>query len=257
MRTGEEAIAWLRTERANLHACIDYATSHGRVTHGVGVLFAISDFLHNQGHWNEAVTLGQAALAAACTAGDRPGQAWALTELGMMQERTGNYQAAALSLGRALQLFGDLGDRHCQAVVLRHLGMVRRRTGDHKAAAASLTQALRMYRDLGDRHGQAAASINLGELLSQSSGRDDDALGYFAQALSIADDIGAPVLQARALEGIGRCYVRDGNPGQGTAHLRQALAIYQSIGAPEAQHVETTLLEQEMITINGGTSSPR
>ena len=297
LRTGEEAIAWLRTERANLHACIDYATSHGRVTHGVGVLFAISDFLHNQGHWNEAVTLGQAALAAACTAGDRPGQAWALTELGMMQERTGNYQAAALSLGRALQLFGDLGDRrgqawahnqlgivqlvtgdysaatasltqalelsrdlgdrHCQAVVLRHLGMVRRRTGDHKAAAASLTQALRMYRDLGDRHGQAAASINLGELLSQSSGRDDDALGYFAQALSIADDIGAPVLQARALEGIGRCYVRDGNPGQGTAHLRQALAIYQSIGAPEAQHVETTLLEQEMITINGGTSSPR
>ena len=42
----------------------------------------MSDFLHSQGHWSEAVTLGQAALAAARTAGDRQGQAWALNKLG-------------------------------------------------------------------------------------------------------------------------------------------------------------------------------
>ena len=293
LRTEEEAITWLRTERGNLHACIDYATTHARLTHAVCILFAISDSLHNQGHWNEAVTLGQAALAAACTIGDRRGQAWALNKLSVVQRRTGDYPAATASLTQTLQLFGDLGDRrgqawalddlgavrqltgdlaaasaslcqalqlsselgdrHCQAVVLRHLGMVQRRTGDHPAATASLTRALELYQDLGDRHGQAGASINLGDLLSLSSAHND-ALGYFAQALNIARDIGAPVLQARALEGMGRCHVRDGNPGRGTAHLQQALAIYQSIGAPEAKSVETALLEQARMTKGGATS---
>ena len=55
-------------------------------------------------------------------------------------------------------------------------------------------------------------------------------------------DINTPVEEARALEGIGRCHIQEGNPGQGAADLRQALAIYRRIGAPEAQRVETTLL---------------
>ena len=65
---------------------------------------------------------------------------------------------------------------------------------------------------------------------------------YFAQALNIARDINAPVQEAQALEGIGRSHIREGNPAQGAAHLRQALAIYRRIGAPEAQGLETTLL---------------
>ena len=69
-----------------------------------------------------------------------------------------------------------------------------------------------------------------------------EARSYFAQALSIARDINTPVEEARALEGIGRCHIQKRNPGQGTADLRQALAIYRRIGAPEAQRVETTLL---------------
>ena len=481
MRTEEEAIAWLRTERANLHACADYASAHGRLVHAVWIPVAISGFLHTQGHWNEAASLGQAALAAARTIGDRQGQGCALTQLGIVQELTGDYPAAtasltwaldlfgelgdrrgqacalnqlgvvqwltgdypasAASLTRALDLFGDLGDRRGQAWALNQLGVVQQRTGDHPASAASLTRALELSRDLGDRQGQAwalnqlgvveqltgdypgatasltraldlfgelgdrrgqawalhdlgvvqrrtgdypasaasltralelfgdlgdrrgqawalhdlgmvqqltgdypgatasltraldlfgdlgdrrgqawalnhlgvvqqltgdypasaasltralelfgelgdrrgqawalnhlgvvqqltgdypasaasltraldlfvnlgdrrgqaGASINLGELLSLSSAYRE-ARGYFAQALSIARDINTPVEEARALEGIGRCHIQEGNPGQGVADLRQALTIYRRIGAPEAQRVETTLL---------------
>ena len=111
LRTEEEAIAWLGTERANLHACVGYAAAHGRLVHAVRIPVAMSGFLHTQGHWNEAVTLGQTALAAACTAGDRHGQAWALNQLGVAQELTGDYPAATASLTQALELFRDLGDR--------------------------------------------------------------------------------------------------------------------------------------------------
>jgi tetratricopeptide (TPR) repeat protein len=280
-RTEEEAVAWLGTERANLHAYAGYAAAHGRLVHAVRIPAAMSGFLHTQGHWNEAVTLGQAALAAARTACDRHGQAWTLNQLGLVQWLTGDYPAATASLTQALQLFRDLGDqrgqpwtldglgvvqqltgdcpaaaasltqalqlardlgdRRGQAWSLRDLGVVQQRTGDCPAAAASLTQALQLFRDLGDWHGQAGALINLGELLFLSSAYRE-ARGYFAQALGIARDIDTPVEEARALEGIGRCHVQEGNPGQGAADLRQALAIYRRIGAPEAQRVETTLL---------------
>jgi tetratricopeptide (TPR) repeat protein/transcriptional regulator with XRE-family HTH domain len=280
LRTEEQAITWLRTELPNLHACVDYAASHARLTHATGITTAISDFMHAHGHWSEALSLGRTALAAARTADDRQGQAWTLNQLGITQELTGNYPAAAASQTEALRLFRDIGDRRGQAWALMDLGMdqqltgdypaaaasqtealrlfrdvgdrqgqawafnqlgvVRKLTGDHQAAAASLTQALELYRDLGDRHGQAEAAINLGELRSASPAHHD-ARGYYAQALSIARDINAPVQEARALEGIGRCYIQEGNLHQGAAHLRQALAIYRRIGAPEARRVETTL----------------
>ncbi len=202
MRTEEQAIAWLRAERANLHACADYAATHGRLVHVVWIPVAIIGFLHTQGHWNEAASFGQAALAAARTIGDGQGQACALTQLGSVQELTGDYPAATASLTRALQLFGDLGDRR----------------------------------------GQAGTSINLGELLFLSSAHRE-ARGHFAQALSMARDINTPVEEARALEGIGRCHIQEGSPCQGAADLRQALAIYRRLGAPEAQRIETTLLK--------------
>jgi tetratricopeptide (TPR) repeat protein len=284
LRTEEEAIAWLGTERSNLHACVSYAASHGHLAHAIRIPIAMSGFLHFQGHWNEAVTLGRAALAAARTVGDQhaqartltqlgvaqkqtgdyPGaaasltralqlsrdlgdrqiQAWALTQLGVVQQQTGDYPAAAASLTRALQLSRDLGDRQIQACALNLLGVVQQQTGDYRAAAASSTQALQLFGGLGDRHGQAVASISLGELLLLSRA-PREARDYFAQALSTARDINAPALEAQALEGIGRSHIREGNPSQGAAHLRQALAVYQRLGAAEAQRVEKTLLSQQ------------
>ena len=170
LRTEEEAIAWLKTERPNLHACVTYAASHGHLMHAIRIPVAISSFLHFQGHWTEAVALGRAALAAARTADDQHGQARALTQLGAAQKQTGDYPAAAASLARALQLSRDLGDRHGQAWALHDLGAVQQQTGDYPAAAASLAQALQLSRDLGDRQIQACALNQLGVVAAADRG---------------------------------------------------------------------------------------
>ena len=109
--TEEEAIAWLRTERLNLHACVDYATAHARLMHAVRIPAAICDFLRTQGHWNQAATLAQTAHDAATAADDRQGQAWALSDLGITRELTADYPAATASQTQALELYRDLGDR--------------------------------------------------------------------------------------------------------------------------------------------------
>jgi hypothetical protein len=70
----------------------------------------------------------------------------------------------------------------------------------------------------------------------------------FRRALAIAREVGAPLEEARALEGIGRCHLEDGHDQTGTTHLRQALAIYQRIGAPGAQRVQQALSDHHVTT---------
>ena len=106
-------------------------------------------------------------------------------------------------------------------------------------------------RDGDEPYGQTDVLNSLGELASRTSatgeGRD-----YHSQALAIARGIGAPLQEARALEGIGHSYLQDGNPDQATTHLQQALAIYQHIGTPDAQRVQETLRQQAL-----GPASPQ
>ena len=87
---------------------------------------------------------------------------------------------------------------------------------------------------------QAEVLNNLGELLRQSSARHR-AREHHADALAIARDIGAPLDEARALEGIGQCDIQDGNRADGTEYLRQALAIYQRIGVPGIHRIREYL----------------
>ena len=65
--------------------------------------------------------------------GDRRGQAWALNEMGMLQQLTGQYPAASASQNEALQLFREIGDRQGQAWALLQLAVVQRLTGDQQA----------------------------------------------------------------------------------------------------------------------------
>jgi tetratricopeptide (TPR) repeat protein len=107
-----------------------------------------------------------------------------------------------------------------------------------------LAEAIELFRDLGDRHGLAKALNSLGELSLRTSAAEESR-SHHAKALAIARELGTPGEQARALEGIGRSLLR-GDPAEAAAHLREALEIYQKIGAPEAQSVRDTLDGQSL-----------
>ena len=167
-------------------------------------------------------------------------QAYALNSLGVVQEETGDYPAAAASQQQALALFGDLGHRLGQAHALNDLGLVQQQTGDFPAATASHQQALALFDDLGHRLGQAEALNRLGELSLRASATAQ-ARDQHSRALAIARDISAAPEEARALEGIGNSLLQEGDPSQAVAPLRQALMIYQRIGAPGAERVQETM----------------
>ena len=105
------AAAWLEAERPNLRAAVGYAAGSGRHLHAMQIPAAMGGFHHARGHWDQAAALYQTALTAARQAGDQPGQAGTLHDLGVMGKLTGDYTAAIASLAQAVALYGRIGDR--------------------------------------------------------------------------------------------------------------------------------------------------
>jgi tetratricopeptide (TPR) repeat protein/transcriptional regulator with XRE-family HTH domain len=195
------------------------------------------------------------ALALFADLGDLTGEAHALNDLGVVQQETGDYPAAADSQRRALALFADLGDLLGQAYALNDLGLVQQETGDYPAAADSHQRAMALFADLGNLLGQAEALNRLGELSLRTSaaGRARD---QYTRGLAIARGISAAPEEARALEGIGYSHLREGHPDQASAHLEQALTIYQRMGVPAARRVRQTLQDHGLTSASPPPGTP-
>jgi tetratricopeptide (TPR) repeat protein/transcriptional regulator with XRE-family HTH domain len=225
----DEAVAWLEAEHANLGACAEYAAAHALPVHAVWIPAQLSEFLAIRGYWDQAFTLHKIAAAAARAAGDRAGQAAALTHLGNVQHLAGDYKVAAASLSEALGLCRDLGDRLGQAAALTHLGLVQVLTDDLPAAATLLFEALGLYRDLGDRPGQADALVYLG-FLQSSTGDYPAAAASLNEALAFYRDLGDRRGQARALTDSGGVQRDTGDYQSATGSLTQAIGLYRDLG---------------------------
>ncbi|MEV0733974.1 tetratricopeptide repeat protein [Polymorphospora sp. NPDC050346] len=191
------------------------------------------------GDWAGAATSARQALHLFQQIGDRHGQADALNALAPAQYLAGDWAGAADSARQALHLFQQIGDRHGQANALQAFGVVQDATGDPTTAADTLQQSLDLFRDVGDADGEAETLNHIGQLLLATT--PDTAHHQFTAALDIARRIHTPAHEARALEGIGHCALRQGHHDEGHAYLRDALTIYQRINSPHTTRVEAAL----------------
>jgi tetratricopeptide (TPR) repeat protein len=288
----EQALAWIRAERANLIACLDHAAGTGQHARIIALTAGLAAVLAGDGPWAEAITRHATAVRSARRIGDRPGQATALINLGNVRRLAG-YPGAARDLEAALDISRDLGDRLGQANALTNLGGVRRLAGDHSGAARALEEALGISRDLGNLLGQATTLTDLG-IVRQLTGdypgaaRDlEEALGIYRdvgdrsgevetlndlgtlhrvrgdlrqavschrQALDLARQIGSSRDEAHALAGHGRCEMAAGRISTAEGRLRQALEIFQRIGAAEATDVSAEL--QALTNDRSATQGP-
>jgi len=231
----DTALAWARAERTNLLACLNLAghrRDHGRV---VALTAAEATLLaHGLGPWAEAVTRHAAAVRAAQQSGDRPGQANALYNLGVMRQRVVDYPGAAQALEEALDIYREQGNRLGEANVLSELGSVRRRVGDYPAAAGALEAALSIYRDLGDRLGQANSLLYLGTV-RRLPGDYQGAAGALEAALGLYRELGNQLGQAHALSELGAVRRHTGDYRGAAEAQETALATSRAAGDRNAQ----------------------
>jgi DNA-binding SARP family transcriptional activator/tetratricopeptide (TPR) repeat protein len=234
MPDSTRAMAWARAERANLLACLDYATEAGQHARVVALTAGLAGLLRQDGPWADAVTRHDTAVRAAKCSRDRLGQANALNNLATVRSLTGDQKGAAQDLEAALALSRDLGDRLGQANALNNLGHVRYLTDDYRDAAQALEAALALSRDLGDRLGQANALNNLGHV-RYLTGDYGDAAQALQAALALSRDLGHRLAQANALNYLGHVRRMTGDYSGAAQALEAALALSRDLGDRLAQ----------------------
>jgi tetratricopeptide (TPR) repeat protein len=219
-----------QTHALKLYRELGYLLGEANATNELGLVQYLT------GDYRAAMTSLGRGLELARTLGYRTGEADALVTLGAVQLETGDRAEAVASLSAALARSKDVGYRLGEAAALHYLGVAQYETDDQRGAPENLTLALQIYRDLGDRLGEARILNVIGETSPPAA-----AAGFHRQALELATEMGAPIEQARAQEGIGRCQLRQGQPELAAESLRQALSVYRRTGSPRAGLVEQTL----------------
>jgi tetratricopeptide (TPR) repeat protein len=227
--SSQQAAAWLESERPNLSAAVSYAADEAMPRHAITMATAMGGFLRSRGHWDQAARQYRTALSAARQAGDRPGQAGVLDELGLLQQLTGDYQGATASLAEAIELFRDLGDLPGQAYARNHLGLVQADTADYPAAAANHQQALALARDAGDQLAEAVSLTDLG-MIQLLTGDYRPAMASYQQALPLFRSVGSEFDEADARSELGWVRRLTGDYPGAAADQREALDLFRHLG---------------------------
>ena len=196
------------------------------------------------GNFEAAGELQEQALEIYLDLGHRLNGSYALWNLGRVRLATGHYEAAADMLERALVIFQGLGSRFGESCVMHDLGRVRLATGDYPAAADLLDRCLVIVQDLGDPQSEAVVLNSKAELLFKTTG-PDEALPLYRQVLKLATEVNSPLDQGHAFEGIARCLERTGDREAALAELREAVAIFEQLGAAELKVAASYLAELE------------
>jgi tetratricopeptide (TPR) repeat protein len=168
------------------------------------------------------------------------GLASAHDHLGVAERLAGRHEQALEHHRQALELSRRIGDPDDEARALDNLGDLYLATGRHDLAVEHHDLALRLYRDLGDPGGQSKSLNGLGEA-ARATGDFRAALTAHAEAHTHAGKIGHQHEQARACAGLARAHLDLGDHDQAREQWRQALALYEELGVPEADEVRAQL----------------
>lgn len=226
--TRQEAVSWMESERANMHAVVDYAAMRGWPAPGIIIATAMSGFLRTHGHWTQMRVLHVTALETARSAGYRQGEVEALTNLGIVQRLTGDYAAAAANLAKALETSRSVADEHGQAKALVALGIVQRLTVGYPTATTTLAQALELFTQVADGIGQADALSELG-CVQRLTRNYQAARDSHEQALQIYRDLDDRYGQADSLRYLGRVYQETGDYETVVTLYGDALNLYRDL----------------------------
>lgn len=165
----------------------------------------------------------------------------------------GNMARAHLALGQQEQAVSSAEsalttarlseNAYCVADTLYQLGVVLGSVGSPVEAATHLREAHLLYQDQQQRFREGLSLARLAGCLL-TGGELDEAATAATEALGIADEVDNAYCQGLANAALGEALLRLGRPDSGLARLRDALAIFQRLGVPEALPVQGLLDQQ-------------
>ena len=222
------ARAWLRAERDNLEAAVDFARGRDLHERALALSAGLAEILRADGPSARALELHRAAAEIGERQGYAAGRARALADLGGVRRLTGDLHGAVEAFTGALEIYREIGNRHGEAGALNELGGLRRETGDLRGALEALSSALEIYRGIGNPHGEAAVLTDLAgvrRLMVDLPG----AVDALTHALKLCGEIDYRYGEAVALNELGRVRRMIGDLPGAVEALDRARQIYREL----------------------------
>jgi tetratricopeptide (TPR) repeat protein/DNA-binding SARP family transcriptional activator len=202
------------------------------------------------GRHPDAVSHLREALALYREVGDRRGEAKTLNNLGKIQLHSGYHRDALDSFSESLEIFNEIGGAQNQAILYHNIGSVYHYKGSYEQGLAAYRRALTIFSDMGNLFSQADVLNDIGAIF-QSAECYDEALIHYEKAMLIAEEIGSQAHKAIALRGIADVRRGFGRYDEAFDNYNTALRLAREIGDPyeEAKVLagiaETTLSTQK------------
>ncbi|WP_396454672.1 ATP-binding protein [Actinomadura sp.] len=224
-----EAMAWLETERPNLHACVELAVEGGQTARAARLARAMAYFLRLSGHWTDAADLCRRAAQWCADLGDSACSADMVFLSGDIARLTGRHREARSYYEQALAVYRESGDRHREARTLHSLGDLDRMQHRYEAAIDIYTRALTVYESTGNRLSSARAVHSIADA-HRLAGNGEAAMDQYETVLGMYRELEDPVGAVRARHGIADVQVLGGNGLQALPALQDALRAYRELG---------------------------
>ncbi|MDP9144348.1 MAG: tetratricopeptide repeat protein, partial [Actinomycetota bacterium] len=232
-----DPLAWFELERGNLVAAVEVAAANGLEESAWELAGCLTSFFLMRSYWLAWDHVQEVVLAACRQAGNRRGQAAALTAIGyaMSTQRLNDHPDDGQALlSQAIEIFRDLGDRRGEAKALHALAELLKRIGIFQAPTAlqaaidPTTQSLHLARIIGDPNLQADALLTLGATY-RYLGQPAEATPALEEGWRLTLQLGAHHGQAMAMWHLAMLARDTGKPHAASALLEQSLDLVREL----------------------------
>jgi len=161
-----------------------------------------------------------------------PDDAEGWNQLGHLQHRTGDLDAAQKSYERVLALGNSVADQATVAAAYVNLGILYQTRGELREAEAMYKKALALDEALGRKEGMANQYGNLGNLF-KTRGDLGEAEAMHKKALALDEALGRKEGMASHYGNLGIVYKTRRDFGEAEAMYKKALALNEALGRKE------------------------
>jgi DNA-binding SARP family transcriptional activator/tetratricopeptide (TPR) repeat protein len=224
-----QALAWFEAEHQVLLAAIALAAGTGSDNYAWQLPWAMTNFLHIRGYWQDWAAVQRMALAAATRMGDTAGQALSHRLLADACAYLGDHDQTREHYDSSLTLYQRLGDRLGQARLQLSLGLLDARQGRYADALGHSEQALSLYQAIGDKAAEADALNSVGwhhDLI----GNYEQARAFSQRSLALCAETGDRWTEGNAWDSLGYAEHHLGNLAEAAACYDRALSLHRETG---------------------------
>ena len=158
-------------------------------------------------------------------------QALMLLSIGISYRLLNKPEEALRNYQESIALNEKIGQKRGVAAALNEMGAVQWTTGKPDAALVSYNKALTLLREIGMKDEVANTLTNMGSAY-QDLGKFDQALDVYKQALQIQRETGDKSYESRCLDNIAVVYLAMGDTNNAFTYSQQALQLREKLGVP-------------------------